>query len=303
MKIAGKGETGSLVIISVEIGGRNVMIMMNEPFCPLECFAWVPGAVDEAGSGRDALYYYQLAIGLASSIVAMAVVLRIRGDRDKISRLVGEKSKMKAGLRSRDSRISHLNSHAKRMATEVSNLEKIACTQATAMQHKDSKIESLKQEIESWNETCEMDQKYFKIELSKKSEHELALRQQLIQEVDRLKMERNKYKANMVENLHNLRTARAYLQKVEVKFKDMEAKHRDLLMDIHEGRVGSRPAEREGASRGSCVICHSNEANIALIPCGHLCLCASCLPEFVRRQAVCAVCCGDYESTLKVFRC
>ena len=278
--------------------------MMEDPFCPLDGFAWVPGAHDEAeNSDNNTLSYHQVAIGLASIVATAVVALRIRGDRDAISRLVGEKRKLKAGLRSRDDKISALKFRVKSMSSEVSNLELIRCTQATAIQHKDSKIESLKQEIESWSETCEMDQKYFKIELSKKGDRELALRQQLIQEVDRLKMERNKYKANMVENLHDLRTARTRLQKAEAKLIDMEAKHRGLLMDVHENRVGSKPAEREGARRGSCVICHNKEANIALIPCGHICLCASCLPEFVRRQAVCAVCCGDFESTLKVFRC
>ena len=247
-----------------------------------------------------------MAIGLAS-IVAVVVALRIRGDRDTIATLVCKNRELKARLRSRDAEISSLKSHARRTAKEASDLELTTSAQATRIKLQDSKIESQKQEIESLHQTCEMDQKYFKIELSKKSEHELKLRQQLIQEVDRLKMERNKYKANMVENIHNLRTARASFQKVESKLRDTEAKHRDLLMDIHENRVGSsagrRPAESEGASRGSCVICHGNEADIALIPCGHVCLCASCLPEFARRQAVCAVCCGDYESTLKVFRC
>ena len=53
---------------------------------------------------------------------------------------------------------------------------------------------------------------------------------------------------------------------------------------------------------GLCIVCHDNEANVAMVPCGHVCLCTSCSEEYTGRMSNCPMGCGRYESTLKVYR-
>ena len=53
---------------------------------------------------------------------------------------------------------------------------------------------------------------------------------------------------------------------------------------------------------GLCIVCHGNEANVAMVPCGHVCLCTSCEEEYTWRMSTCPMGCGRYASTLRVFR-
>ena len=48
----------------------------------------------------------------------------------------------------------------------------------------------------------------------------------------------------------------------------------------------------------SCVDCHNGPRDIALIPCGHTCLCAECAPSHTQ----CPICCEDVTSRVRTFR-
>ena len=47
-----------------------------------------------------------------------------------------------------------------------------------------------------------------------------------------------------------------------------------------------------------CVDCRAGPRDIALIPCGHTCLCSTCAPS----HTVCPVCCCDVKSQIRMFR-
>ena len=60
---------------------------------------------------------------------------------------------------------------------------------------------------------------------------------------------------------------------------------------------------------GRCVICHDRDAAVAVIPCGHLCLCESCIEIMVQQhqqspnqqQQQCPVCRGMLLSSIKIY--
>ena len=56
-------------------------------------------------------------------------------------------------------------------------------------------------------------------------------------------------------------------------------------------------------SRGTCVICQDGVANIAVIPCGHLCLCSSCANSLNSRngQRNCPLCRGNLENLCRIY--
>jgi len=48
-----------------------------------------------------------------------------------------------------------------------------------------------------------------------------------------------------------------------------------------------------------CVYCLEEKATIAIIPCGHLCLCTTCSSKNPFKQ--CPMCRGDIINTIKIF--
>ena len=59
-----------------------------------------------------------------------------------------------------------------------------------------------------------------------------------------------------------------------------------------------------GTSDMACVVCLSTRAKVGCVPCGHLCVCAGCMPPNLRPAGPmrkCPVCRKDVAQLLKVF--
>ena len=59
------------------------------------------------------------------------------------------------------------------------------------------------------------------------------------------------------------------------------------------------------AANGPCVVCHDLPATLAVIPCGHLCLCDVCVETFDMVEEIqkqCPVCRGLLMSTVKIYK-
>ena len=67
----------------------------------------------------------------------------------------------------------------------------------------------------------------------------------------------------------------------------------EQLAEVEAVLGADRPAIEEGRE---CVVCWSRTSEIALIPCGHVCLCSSCPP-----LSVCPMCRAEVESSLRVY--
>lgn len=50
-----------------------------------------------------------------------------------------------------------------------------------------------------------------------------------------------------------------------------------------------------------CVICLENEKHYAVIPCGHMCLCASC-SDVVRNRCQCPICMTEVAGVYRIYR-
>lgn len=53
-----------------------------------------------------------------------------------------------------------------------------------------------------------------------------------------------------------------------------------------------------------CVICHENECSMAVIPCGHVCLCNQCsdlCTNSENGQQSCPLCRGNMQSVLRIY--
>ena len=58
-----------------------------------------------------------------------------------------------------------------------------------------------------------------------------------------------------------------------------------------------------------CVVCHESKAQIAMVPCGHVCLCTTCVPQMLQHDKSsdysgtlkCPICRAVVQSTLKIY--
>ena len=69
---------------------------------------------------------------------------------------------------------------------------------------------------------------------------------------------------------------------------------------VHPGRAFEGGEGRRRRRRGEeCVVCMSNRATQALIPCGHLCFCGTCATQHAPSK--CPLCRADVESVVHIF--
>ena len=62
--------------------------------------------------------------------------------------------------------------------------------------------------------------------------------------------------------------------------------------------------DNDSYSEHPCVVCQVEKANVAVVPCGHVCLCQSCSNTYqnLRRGAKqCPICRGSMEKTMKIY--
>ncbi len=50
-----------------------------------------------------------------------------------------------------------------------------------------------------------------------------------------------------------------------------------------------------------CVACQTSKKSIALVPCGHVCLCPACADQIALTTKKCPLCTRKIESQLKVY--
>mmetsp|Transcript_22711 Transcript_22711/g.54818 ORF Transcript_22711/g.54818 Transcript_22711/m.54818 type:complete len:91 (-) Transcript_22711:61-333(-) len=78
---------------------------------------------------------------------------------------------------------------------------------------------------------------------------------------------------------------------------------RSLLDDMPPAvRARSGLDDDQGAS--ICVVCHDKTAVMAVIPCGHVCLCNACSDACMSGQAganSCPLCRGDMQRVLRIY--
>ncbi len=75
---------------------------------------------------------------------------------------------------------------------------------------------------------------------------------------------------------------------------EQELLNKELLLKENQKVLGS---EEEEASL--CVVCQDAKKVVALIPCGHVCLCEGCEHDLQKRR--CPMCNKDYTNKFKVF--
>ena len=82
---------------------------------------------------------------------------------------------------------------------------------------------------------------------------------------------------------------------------DMPAKRRAFIMQA----MGDVDAfDKSKVRRVSCVVCHDETAVMAIVPCGHHCLCEDCSATIVACPAssrLCPLCRSYIQSTLKIY--
>mmetsp|Transcript_473 Transcript_473/g.996 ORF Transcript_473/g.996 Transcript_473/m.996 type:complete len:126 (-) Transcript_473:477-854(-) len=97
----------------------------------------------------------------------------------------------------------------------------------------------------------------------------------------------------------SLKANKKQLQRFNLKAQDQVHRSKVQLLEAQ-----SRIQELEGllGNGGTCVVCQCEKANVAIIPCGHICLCTSCHPTYLRRLATCPVCSQSHSGAIKVYQ-
>ncbi|EJK44123.1 hypothetical protein THAOC_37365 [Thalassiosira oceanica] len=113
-----------------------------------------------------------------------------------------------------------------------------------------------------------------------------------------------KLKSKRMDISLDLNISKSKLKATEAKVKILEGENRKLLLSLTEKETEMKEisCRDEASSMGSnisglCIVCHGNEANVAIVPCGHICLCTLCSGEYTSRQKNCPMCCRRPQHT------
>ena len=83
--------------------------------------------------------------------------------------------------------------------------------------------------------------------------------------------------------------------------------HRErVAQELATHADGNSAASSGAAASGACVVCVDQPAEMALLPCGHLCLCKSCCTELMKSHtaqtpATCPMCRTDVKAETRIF--
>ncbi len=90
--------------------------------------------------------------------------------------------------------------------------------------------------------------------------------------------------------------------------KDMEAMLRKKKRSFHESMQSMPPETRSritldnDSNQNTCVVCHDEVSIMAVVPCGHLCLCNRCSEVCMSGQSsTCPICRGNMQSVLRIY--
>jgi hypothetical protein len=70
---------------------------------------------------------------------------------------------------------------------------------------------------------------------------------------------------------------------------------------VFEDRLPPPPPPKYIKTYSQCIVCQDALSSVVLDPCGHFCLCDSCLQQVVGRNAKCPVCRKTIVKSLQVF--
>jgi hypothetical protein len=75
-----------------------------------------------------------------------------------------------------------------------------------------------------------------------------------------------------------------------------------LRLQQMQARLGSSIVPPPEAEETMCVVCFDAPKDHAIVPCGHVCVCASCAEQLTKtRTPTCPVCREPIQQTMKVF--
>lgn len=138
---------------------------------------------------------------------------------------------------------------------------------------------------------------------------ELAAReraQREAKEADRLAQERVEREAVTRISSLEAKLEKRFLDEAR-DIKDMEEslRRRKLaLLDEMPADIRSRSVlsdDKETAIHITCVVCHDEEANFAVVPCGHVCLCSTCSDICIRDDRPCPLCRVNIQNTMRIY--
>ena len=81
-------------------------------------------------------------------------------------------------------------------------------------------------------------------------------------------------------------------------------RRKQALLDEMPANVRSRSVlsnDQETATNSTCVVCLERQANFAVVPCGHVCLCSTCSDICTGDDRPCPLCRVDIQSTLRIY--
>jgi serine/threonine protein kinase len=70
---------------------------------------------------------------------------------------------------------------------------------------------------------------------------------------------------------------------------------------VAQERILREQGAVEAGAHKTCCVCLIRRANVAIFPCGHLCLCTDCHPEFPLEDSTCPMCRGNVEDLFAIY--
>ena len=126
---------------------------------------------------------------------------------------------------------------------------------------------------------------------------------QLERELRALNREVNQFKETNFATLQDCKreTISLDLQIMNLK-RDLAAKSREcdrFIALLHDRSTKTSAQSTTKSAVQDCVVCLGRPAELAMIPCGHLCLCRSCMHQTAPKQ--CPICRDDVRMVCKIY--
>lgn len=111
--------------------------------------------------------------------------------------------------------------------------------------------------------------------------------------------------ASRISSLEAALEARVIEEAEDIK--DSEEKLRKRKRSLHATMESMSPETRSritldnDSNQNTCVVCQDEVSIMAVVPCGHLCLCNRCSEVCMSDQSRCPVCRGNMQSVLRIY--
>jgi len=218
--------------------------------------------------------------------------------------LQAEISSLTASMQKKDEDIDYLKSTVRQLRRDKRDLREKILVKRRHLDSGEEEVETVEQQrAATENLIFEYSNQITK--LQEENEMRTAQVRENLSKLFAVQTQTKALESSSKKNLRRLRRDQERLQLTVKALETCKCKLREKTDEVEMLQGGMEDVVSCDSSKsnfsGQCVVCHGREARVAMVPCGHVCLCTSCSGAYTSRKETCPMCCQVYDDTLRVY--